>query len=238
MISVLLTRSQFENEAFKKHLRSYDFSFFDCPLIEYSSVNILPAMIASFDNIIITSKYAASILARSPHEFASRARFWVVGESSAEILQTAGLNVACVANDVNDLLNLMKVDNYARSIYLSSNEITCEMPKLIKRHIIYNVKYKSQLTDLELKSLSNRIDYAILYSVNSAKTFIKLLLSANLTETLKDMTVITISEKVAKEVLPYFKKIIYCGKGEHKKMIELLISHAETSGKLRQTHKI
>lgn len=233
MISVLLTRSQFENDIFKGLLKSYDFSFLDCPLIEYSSVNITPEIIASFDNIIITSKYAANILAHNAHKFAPQARFWVVGKSSAEILRVLGLNIACVASDVDDLLSLMQESNYTSSVYLSSNEITCEMPELIKRHIIYNVKYKSQLTDIELRMLNNKIDYTMLYSVNTAKTFIKLLLSADLIEILKDMTVITISEKVAKEVLPYFKKIIYCEKGEHKKMIELLISHAETSGKFR-----
>ena len=236
MISVLLTRSKFENDIFKKQLENCGFTFLDCPLIEYSYENISPEILTKFDNIVITSKYAAKILAREAHKFAPKARFWVVGESSAEILQAADLNVACTANDVDDLLSLMQVSNYSRSIYLSSSEITHEMPELIERHIIYNVKYKSQLTDLELKFLDSKIECVMLYSVNSAKTFIKLLLSANLIETLKDMTVLTISEKVAKEVLPYFKKIIYCERGEHKKMIELLISHAETSGKFRQEH--
>ena len=234
MTSVLLTRGAAENESLKLELAGKDFDFIDCPLIEYEDAEIVFDEICKYSNIIITSKHAAKILAKHRESFENHTRFFVVGELSAEILRSSGLDIACVGVDVDDLIVQIPENLQKDAIYLSSNEITQELPKLIKRHVIYKVKYKSVLNSKEIELLNNKVDYILLYSQNSAKTLMKLLEAENLIKTLQNTTILAISTKVAKEVLPYFKKIIYCEKGEHKKMIELLLSHAAKSGKFKE----
>jgi|GEM_PF-887369 len=235
MTSVVLTRSQLENEAIKQELNSYNFSFIDLPLIEYKNLEFGSEAVEGFRNVIITSKHAAKMAAFRCNDF-NHVRFWVVGNLSASILKAAGLNVECEACDVKDLMQTIPQEIYESCIYLSANEITTEMPDKIKRQIIYNVKYKQQLIDIEAKSLNESIDYILLYSVNAAKTFMKLVIENGLQVKLQNATIITISAGIAKEVLPYFKKIIYCKKGKHTKMIGILTSHAETSRKFKSTH--
>ena len=229
MTSVVLTRSQFENDAFKKDLSSYNFTFVDLALIEYENLGLNKAVVAGFNNIIITSKYAAKILASRSKDLKPGVQFWVVGELSADILRTVGLNVEYQACDVENLISAIPQEIYVDCLYLSANEITSDLPCEIQRQIIYNVKYKQQLTDIQIELLNKGVDYILLYSVNAAKTFAKLIIDNDMQLKLQNATVITISASVAKEVLPYFKKIVYCEKGKHTKMIELLTSHAETS---------
>lgn len=229
MTLVVLTRSQFENDAFKRDLSSYNFTFIDLPLIEYENLELNEEAVADFNNIIITSKYAAKILALRSMYFKPGVRFWVVGELSADILRTARLNVKYQACDVKDLMSAIPQEIYVDCLYLSANEITSDLPDEIHRQIIYNVKYKHQLTDIQIESLNKGVDYILLYSVNAAKTFAKLMIDNDVQLKLQNATVISISADVAKVILPYFKKIIYCQRGKHTKMIELLISHAETS---------
>lgn len=233
MTSVVLTRSQLENEAFKQELNGYDFTFIDLPLIEYENLEFNKDTFESFSNIITTSKHAAKMAAFRCIDFKSNVRFWVVGVLSANILKAAGLNVEYEACNVEDLIHKLPQKICEDCLYLSANEITMDMPKRIKRQIIYNVKYKQQLACIEAKSLNERVNYILLYSVNTAKTFIKLVEQCGLQIKLQNATFITISAGVAKEILPYFKKIIYCEKGKHTKMIELLTSHAETSRKFK-----
>lgn len=231
MTTILLTRSVAENATLKEELRSYDFTYVDCPLIEYEDIGLPHEILKSYSHIIITSKYAAKILANHFNNIRTSFKFWIVGELSAEILLSSGLQVEYIADDVNDLIVNLPKYIYKDAIYLSANEITLELPLGLERYIIYNVKYRQDFTKREVELLNRGFDYIMLYSQNSATTLVKILQANNLYEKLQNATVIAISLKVAKEVLPYSKKIIYCEKGEHKKMTELLISHATKTGK-------
>lgn len=236
MTSVLLTRSASENEGLKLELKRTDFNLIDCPLIEYENIELQFNEIKNYNNIIITSKHAAKILTKYCKDFSKDASFHVVGELSAEILQSAGLKVVSTSVDVDDLIGQIPESIFSEAIYLSSNKITQELPTEIKRQIIYRVKYKSALSSREIELLNQGVDYILLYSQNSAKKLMNLLKAESLIKTLQNTTILAISVKVAKEVLPYFEKIIYCEKGEHKKMIGLLISHAAKSGKFKEAN--
>lgn len=230
--SIWLTRSTAENQVLINKLRKYNFLLIDSPLIMYSNVDFDANILKKYSNIIITSKYAANILV----DTSFRCNFkhlsaWVVGKISAEILASIDINVKFIARNVAELVDNIPENTYNSSIYLSSNEITKPLPSKITRYIIYNVKYINQIDQQTTSAINKGIDYILLYSQNCAKTLINLLVEQNLINLLLNTTVITISDKVAKEILPYFKTVLYCDKGRTNQIIELLITHAISTSK-------
>lgn len=230
MTSVLLTRSTQENQELIPTLRQRNFSITDCPLIEYKNLEFdFLNVLENYPNIIITSKYAAKLLllasVQNNIKIANH-NAWAVGEVSYKILKQAGFIVKYVAKNVQDLIKNLPPHIYNTAIYLSANEITMHLPKEIKRQVIYEVTYNSEIKENNLQDINNGIDYILLYSRNCAKTLVKLLFKYDLTKKLENATVITISLGVANIIRQHFKNVIY-SKESQTAMIELLIKDAE-----------
>lgn len=229
MKSVLLTRSQENNKHIIKKLNSYRltyerFRYIECPLLEYKNCQLGSDILEDYDNIIITSKYAANII--DSWDIPQRKGLWVVGNKSQSILQNSRFKICYVAKNVQDLINNLPNKLYQQTIYLSSNEITQDLPNIIKREIIYQVNYKEYI--YEIDRLKTGIDYILLYSQNCASTLLRLLINNNLLSLLSNTTIIAISAKVADIVRPITKNIFYCDSNKPEQMLELLMCHAKS----------
>lgn len=226
MKTILLTRSREDNLELKDFLDTCGiFSPVFCPLISYKTLPFDPAALKGYTDIIITSRYAATILAARLKE---GLRYWVVGEHSAAILTAAGLDVVYSATNVQDLVGELPPDNLNNFAYLSGNEITMKLP--VDRFIVYAVEYASTLTPELLEAMNRGIDYIVIYSQNSAKTLVTLCARHNLLNILKKATIIAISAKVADQVRSYSDRVIYCSEGNAKEMMEVLIDDAKKQG--------
>ncbi|ACR47585.1 uroporphyrinogen-III synthase [Rickettsia peacockii str. Rustic] len=222
MKSVLLTRHIEENNETIKEISKYHLDLRDihCPLIKYNTLDFNIDILDNYSNIIITSKYAASIL--TGHNL--KQDIWVVGSKSKRLL---GKKVMYTAKNVEDLIKHFPPDLYEQTIYLSSNEITKDLPSKIVRHIIYNVEYLNELPVSIIKAFKNNIDFILLYSQNSARTLVKLLLQNNLLEYLQDSLVVAISLKVANIVRPFIKNVVYCDDQNLNDIIKLLSENVQ-----------
>ncbi|ABV75046.1 hypothetical protein A1C_03865 [Rickettsia akari str. Hartford] len=222
MKSVLLTRNIEENNKTIKKISKYnlDLRYIHCPLIKYATLDFNIYSLDNYSNIIITSKYSANILVG----YNLKQDIWVVGSKSKRLL---GKKVIYTAKNVADLIKHFPPDLYEQTIYLSSNEITKDLPNKIARHIIYNVEYLNELPISIIKELEKNIDFILLYSQNSAKTFIRLLLQNNLLTYLQDSLVVAISLKVANIVRPFIKNVVYCDDRNPNDIIKLLFENAK-----------
>lgn len=222
MKSVLLTRSWEANLETTQEIGKY-FHYINCPIIKYKTLDFDANILKNYLNIIVTSKYAAIIIAKCELNH----NIWVVGDKSREILINKGFTIAYAGKNVDDLMQHFPDDLYEQAIYLSSNEITKDLPDKIKRYIIYNVEYLNELPLSVVKELKNPVDFILLYSQNSAKTLLKLLSENNLLEYLQNSLVIAISLKVANIVRPFFKNVVYCDDQNPNDLIKLLFENAK-----------
>ncbi|AAU03936.1 palindromic element RPE1 domain-containing protein [Rickettsia typhi] len=269
MKSVLLTRNIQENKETIQEISKYnlDLRYIHCALIKYQTLDFNINILNNYSNIIITSKYAASILA----DYNLQQDIWVVGSKTKQLL---GKKVMYTAKNIADLIQHFPTDLYKHTIYLSSNEITKDLPHKIARHIIYNVEYLNELPisiiqefeknirffskvayrnefkenitrdttsykkvdddhslgptyPLEEQLGKMSIDFILLYSQNSAKTLVRLLLQNNLLQYLQDSLVIAISLKVANIVRPFIKNVVYCDNQNSNDIIKLLYENAK-----------
>lgn len=242
MKSVLLTRSWEANLETTQEIGKY-FHYINCPVIKYKTLDFNANILKNYSNIIITSKYAAIIInnlscrdliTASSNKLDSvdksldyKHNIWVVGDKSREILINKGFKIAYAGKNVDDLMQHFPADLYEQTIYLSSNEITKDLPDKIKRYIIYNVEYLNELPLSVVKELKNSVDFILLYSQNSAKTLLKLLGENNLLEYLQNSLVVAISLKVANIVRPFFKNVVYCDDQNPNDLIKLLFENAK-----------
>ncbi|ADE30005.1 palindromic element RPE1 domain-containing protein [Rickettsia prowazekii] len=268
MKSVLLTRNIQENNETIQEINKYnlDLRYIHCSLIKYKTLDFNINILNNYSNIIITSKYAAHILA----DYNLKQDIWVVGNKTKQLL---GKKVIYTANNIADLIQHFPTDLYKHTIYLSSNEITQDLPNKIARHIIYNVEYLNELPISIIQEFENiryfskpayrnafkantirattaykkvfndpslgstyplevplgkmSIDFILLYSQNSAKTLVRLLLQNNLLQYLQDSLVIAISLKVANIVRPFIKNVVYCDNQSPHDIIKLLYENAK-----------
>ncbi|HJD56035.1 MAG TPA: uroporphyrinogen-III synthase [Rickettsia endosymbiont of Pyrocoelia pectoralis] len=219
MKSVLLTRSIDGNKETIEEISKYSLNlrYIDCPLIKYKKLDLNIDILNNYSNIIVTSKYAANILAN----YDLTQDIWVVGNKSKQLL---GKKVAYTAQNIEDLIKHFPPDLYQQTIYLSSNEITQDLPDKITRHIVYNVEYLNELPLPVIEEFKkNSIDFILLYSQNSAKTLIKLLNETKLQNSL----VIAISSKVANIIRPFIKNVVYCDDENPNNIIKLLVENAK-----------
>lgn len=222
--NVWITRSKEDNEELENKLVNQGFKCFNCPLIKYRNLESDLSVVLNYPNIIITSKYAAKIINKFILNRNNSYNVWVVGIQSAEILSR--FNIKYIASDVDDLIQSLPKNSYHEYIYLSSNEITKDLPIQIKRQVIYEVNYLTDLSLEEIKFMqSNNFDYILLYSKNCAKTLITLLFKYDLIKYLKNPVIVAVSFNVAEEITDYFKNIVYCKKGEYNKILELLVDY-------------
>jgi uroporphyrinogen-III synthase len=216
---VLITRSEEENQILKDTLEPIGFSCVKCSLIHYQDILFDYSNLEKYTDIIITSKHAANIVAPR------RMNAFVVGEISARILREKGYIIKCIASNVNELKNALPKNIDNKIIYLSGNIITTEMPNNITRKILYNVRYSDFLPTEIQAELKIGIDFILLYSKNSAKTLIKLVLENDLFKYLNNTIVISISPRLQQIVRPYFTKNISAGAPD--KMIQVLKNYVK-----------
>lgn len=242
MKSVLLTRSAEDNDDIIRMLESKNFAsdkeqllnqrpkfkYICSPLIKYRELGFNPAILYDYNNIIITSKVATKLFVSQfnqqpnlQHQNPIK-KIWVVGDSSNIILGQHNFTIAYKAQNIQELIENIPPQLYKQSIYLSSNEITQDLPSAIKRQIIYEVQYANTLHHIE--EIKKGVDYILLYSQNSAKTLVTLLKQNNLLELFFSTKVITISEKVATIIRFFTKNVIYCNGGQPEEMLTLLTS--------------
>ncbi len=231
--SVLLTRSEFANNELKKILEkpkynlSEKYELLECSLIKYELQNIDLLELYKFQNIIVTSFFAANNLPELSNNNSDPSKnniisAWVVGNKSAKILKQKGYEIQFIAQNAQELKSKILKTNLSNVIYPSSDKITVNMPSHITHKVFYKVFYKKSLSNEQILRYKQGIDYILLYSENCAKTFIKLLLDNNLIDYLKNTKYITISQKVAKIVEPYFENIRIC------KNSDLMLKYLET----------
>ena len=225
MKSVLLTRSLEENRKIIKEMSksNLDLHYIHCPLIKYKILDFNVNILANYSNIIITSKYAAIIITK----YYINQNIWVVGNTSKKLLENKGLKVTYTAKNLEDLIEHFPPKLYEQTIYLSSNEITKDLPNEIARHIIYSVEYLNELPVSIIKEFEKNIDFILFYSQNSAKTLVKLLLQNNLLQYVQDSLVVAISLKVANIVRPFTKNVVYCDDQNPNDIIKLLSENAK-----------
>ncbi len=227
MRTILLTRAADGNFLIEKALSGRDFAFIHCPLIEYIDKDYDLDCLSDKKFIVITSKHAAIKLAELALD-KSLWLLWVVGNISSEILRQAGFRVQYTAKNVEDLMANLPTKLYKQTIYLSSNEITNELPKEISRQIIYNVNYPKHLDSNQIEAIKEGIDYILLYSNNCAKTLINLLKQHDLLKVVENSIVIAVSLKVGQVAQACFENVLYCADEQHDKVIELLVNYEKT----------
>lgn len=238
--SVLLTRSMEDNYDIIRAIENNNFSFrkyqhktnafeqkfkYICsPLVQYTGLRFNPVILLNYQHIILTSKFATNIFVSGRNNYPHiNPHIWVVGNSSNIILTQQNCPVSYIARNIQDLLEHFPQEFYKQTIYLSSNEITQELPPEIRRQIVYQVQYVSQLCHLE--DIKQGLDYILLYSSNSAKTLIKLFTENNLLELLSTTQVITISKKVADIIKIFNRNVVYCEDGKPEQMLSKFKSY-------------
>jgi uroporphyrinogen-III synthase len=225
MKTVLLTRAEADNKVLKNTLEPLGFICHECSVIEYQDIPFDYSILDHYTDIIITSKHAANLLPpiiKKKKMFAS-----VVGEISAGILKEKGYIIRQMAGSATDLRDKIPPDLHNKTVYLSANIISTQMPSDIDRKILYNVIYLNSLPiDINAR-LQKGIDFILLYSENCAKTLIKLLLENNLLKYLENTVVIGISSKVEQVIKPYFAHSLACETPSE--MIQILENYAKSN---------
>ena len=203
---ILLTRDAPENQHLAKQLDAIQIPYYSHPLLERQSLGFDWSQISGYLMLIITSKFAAQLAAKSlKHEVECAA----VGCASAEILrQNPLIKIIYIANSANQLIQWLSKQKLSKAAYLSGNIITVEMPKFVDRYQIYHTKYAIALSN-ELQSMIKgmQIKAVVLYSRNSARIFLELCQNALLLDYLKDIKALTLSQKIGKDLSSYFAKV-------------------------------
>jgi len=205
--SVLLTRSKSVNAELKQSLEKHKYELLECSLIDYELQPFDLSEFHGFQNIIITSFFAANKLPDAP---VNSMDAWVVGVKSAKILEAKGYKIKFISPDAETLKRQIPEEIYHDSIYPSSDQITVNMPLHITRKVFYKVSYKDSLSNEQLLRYKQGIDYVLLYSENCAKTLVKLLLENDLMNYLENTTCIAISSKVERVVKRHFRNTQIC----------------------------
>ncbi|MGC0371703.1 MAG: hypothetical protein DGJ47_000402 [Rickettsiaceae bacterium] len=195
---IVLTRSADNNQRIKDELDKTKVGFIDCPLLSYQEVDINPDFINKFNNVVITSKFAAQNIPPT-----STLKAWVVGESSAQILKQKGYSIEYCAQNAEELKDhLLNAEN-EKNLYLCANHITTQMPSFVHHKVFYRVTYTNILNNEQISLFKKYPNYILLYSVNCAKTLLQLINDYNLQKYLAKTTIIALSYKISN----VFKKI-------------------------------
>lgn len=231
MASILLTRSAAENELTAQKLNKLGFSTISLPMISYIDEEISED-ISKYNHIIVTSKYAATIIA----SFDRKIECWVVGAESANILaKNPNITITGIATNIKELLSIIAMVPeeeaevfFGSSIYLSGDIITQELPSFIKRCVIYKVLYTDKVSKHQIESISsNKIKYILVYSKNCAINLVRLIEKYDLFRYLQHSTVVAISKEVSSIFTNANIKAIYSTKPVFEDMLKLLIDHEQ-----------
>lgn len=226
-MGILLTRSSEENIQTAEMLREIPLELYFAPMLSFEDLDI------SLDNteqkhLIITSKHAAKLVSKN---IKTPKECWVVGKESANILaKNNNIQITGIAQDIkqlNDIIDSVPLAEHESffngSIYLSGNIITQELPLSIKRKVIYNTIYSTNLTEDIIKAISNKhIKYITVYSKNSSHTLISLLKQHNILRYVNSSVLIAISKHVADVFDGLVDNRIYPEEPNSESMLQLL----------------
>lgn len=196
--SILLTRSIAENAKTKEALRGVPLEIVECPLISYHLLSVDWAKLNSCDYAIITSKFLAE---HFPVNIHSKLKVLVVGEVSASILEEKNYIVELCAENAEQIKTYLESQGIlpaSKIIYFCGDNISTSMPYFVEQYEVYKVEYKQDLTHEQIASFQSPLSYIMLYSENSAKTLLRLIVKYNLQSYLNDTIIICISDKVGK----------------------------------------
>lgn len=237
MQKILLTRSAEENQTLAANITSLGFIPVEAPMLSYEKLPIDFSQFQHTINIIITSKFAAKIIA---DHYPYNVDCFVVGEESANILkQNFKLNIKHISDSAEELyrhceeysdkaINGLLSHSFATPrndfIYFSGNIITTEFD-YAKRQIIYYVEYVDSLDENAIAEIKSGVKYILLYSKNCAKNLIHLLKRYNLLQYIKNSVVIAISEKLALEYDQYVLAAIFPPKPSASEILKLLAEY-------------
>jgi uroporphyrinogen-III synthase len=220
---VLLTRTEQENIELAKQLQAKDINTFSFPLLNLIELPTDWQQIKKYSYIVVTSKFAARIVAKS---ILSPVKALVVGSESANILaQNPNISVQEVFLSVDALLAaLMRCEVLANDmVYLSGSVVKRNLPGLIKRYIIYDTVYALKMPYQLVQMIKNmEIKALMLYSENSAKTFLNLCIQNDILSYARKIPAIVLSYDIKKVIDYDIEHILYCEKPYNNLMLELL----------------
>lgn len=196
--SILLTRSIDENAKTKEALRGMPLEIFECPLISYELLSVDWGRLKLCDYVIVTSKFLAQ---HFPINADFRPKILVVGEVSAAILEAKNYIIELCGENAEQIKNYLEAKEIFRTskiIYFCGTYISTPMPNFVEQYEVYKVDYMQDLTPAQITSFQTPLSYIMLYSENSAKTLLKLIVKYNLQSYLNDTIIISISDKVSK----------------------------------------
>lgn len=218
--NVLITRSAEENLILSQKIKELGLNPLSTPMLSYEQLQYNFAKFAFYKNMIVTSKFAAKIVADG---YTYHIKAFVVGEESAEILRSnKNIEVAGVYDNVEGLIGKNSTCNDVDTVYFSGNYISHEIP-FATRYIIYNTHYTKEFSKNMLETIAQgRADFIMLYSKNSAINFIDLIKRYKSLQNLQNSVVIAISKEVADIVQDYVKRVFFPKKPNADEMIEIL----------------
>lgn len=231
MANILLTRSAIENELTSEKLSSLGFDSISLPIISYQ--NLHPIITDQSTHIIVTSKHAARLLAKS---IKHKVECWVVGKESAAILsENPNIEITGIAKNLQSLLEIISLvpeDEapvfFNKTIYYSGDIITHDLPSFIPRQIIYHTSYLSDIEpELIEKIQTSPIKYIFVYSKNCGTTLINLIHKHNLLPYLQDSALIAISPEVSNLFEGIAIKRSHGAEPTFEHMIKILIAHEQ-----------
>ena len=216
--NVIITRCKEENVILSRKIQEIGYIPIASPMISYKVVLCDFAKFKSYSNLIVTSKFAAQIIAEHyPYDVNA----YVVGVESANILgKNNKIHVVGVYDGVAALLEALY--NSQKYLYCSGNHISMDIP-LADRCIIYNTEYADSLSKEAMDIISqNRADFIMFYSKNSAQNFIDLIKNHIHLQNLQNSVVIAISEEVGSILGGYVKNVLFPKNPNADEMLALL----------------
>lgn len=222
--TVVITRSYEDNIILAQKITALNLHPVSSPMIAHKLIACDFAKFKLYQNLIITSKFAAQIVAE---RYLCNVDAYVVGEESAGILRKNNLvNIKKIYDNVEALsyeLHEMKND---RALYLSGDHITEELT-FADRYVIYNTEYAKSISPEVLSIISkNQANFIMVYSKNTAENFIDLIKPHIHLQNLQNSVVIAISKEVGHVMKSYVRYVLFPRKPSSTEMFELLVGEA------------
>ncbi len=212
MMRVLITRTKEENEQLRIKFKKLNLDLVELNLIKYNRREFDFQKIRKYEYLVISSKYTARILLEKARDFIlkDRVKFFVIGNSSAEILSESGYLVEKIFFNAQELFCYVhKILDSKYVLYLSGNYFTLKPNKNIEHMVLYDVEYTNTISSYLLKHITKKeIDFVLLFSENSAKTFISLSSKYYVEEFFQNSVFLVISNRILSYVKNYFPNVI------------------------------
>lgn len=217
-MQVALTRPYDDSVRTAAALKNKGFDAIISPVLQIKRLEYtLPGNIVGMTGILTS----ANALFAAPNEMA----YWVVGANLAQMLTSAGIEVAKVFPNVASLA-AEGINSSNRFLHISGENIALEIAKLLpagryQRVIVYRAEPVEFLDKVKILSA----DVVTLYSVRSAKVFFSLVSCQEMQEFLDRIIYVTLSDNIRDLVVSLgFSKVYAASSPSEIALIELLES--------------